>query len=193
MNEPSTEIPENRINFPPCFLPYVPSLSAGYFQLHTKGAQLSSVSLKIRDPVEAGQTGFGGRIPGLGRDRHLKSQVAETHRRPRARTPSRAGASPGLRGRGPARPRGIRRGRRGPLGRHSLLFLSVPSQAALPACLVTPFRRTGFLGFSVPTNAPQLSGLHARSSREQPRLRRAFPTPNSKFLGKSDWVRSQEP
>lgn len=56
----------------------------------------------------------------------------------------------------------------------------------LPPWSTLPFQGISFHCFFMHTNASQLFHFCVPSSRDQPRLRLAYPIPNSKFLGKSD-------
>lgn len=63
---------------------------------------------------------------------------------------------------------------------------SDPSSLIHTSWFTLPFQGISFHCFFMHANASQLFHVCVPSSRDQPRLRLAYPIPNSKFLGKSD-------
>ena len=166
---------------------YLPSLFPYCFQLKTSEvpigtywtAWLSIFSLTITEMQEkVKRQELGGIHSGWGWVRHLQRQAAGTHG-------LQCKQAYGSKTEGPLE---LKAESESSLGvqsmkktwRHHLLrLLSLWSQVI----------HTSFMH----TNATKLLDFCVPSSRDQPMWRLAFPTPNSKFLGKLDWLRGKQP
>lgn len=190
------EIKENRMNISFCFSSLLALTFPRLFSAqHHSGTNRDVAQFFLFKDTEIqeklNREESGGVHSGLGWVRHLQPSVTETHRselQHRWAYPVR-GVSLELKGRSRARLLGVRRKRRKMFRNHLLRLLSLWSQVVLPPWFTVLLSRSAFT-VALRTQMPSSCRVYMFPIQG---TSWAFPTPNSTFLGKSDWLRGKQP